>query len=75
MMLDYVSKWMEPIALPTNDARIHGRMALKFLNFDSKLVGSKKLMQLDELDKLHFGAHENFKLYKEKRKKWHEKHI
>ncbi|RDY14143.1 hypothetical protein CR513_00838, partial [Mucuna pruriens] len=40
--------------------------ALQFLNFDSELAKSNRLMQLDELDKLRVRAYENSRLYKEK---------
>ncbi|XP_027368310.1 uncharacterized protein LOC113874273 [Abrus precatorius] len=49
--------------------------ALKFLNFDSQVIGEKRLLQLNELDELRFEAFENAKLYKERTKKWHDKHI
>jgi len=49
--------------------------ALKFLNFDMQCAGEKRLDQLNELDKLKMEAYENAKIYKERTKKWHDKHI
>ena len=42
---------------------------------DSKLAGEKRLLQLNELDEFHNEAYENARIYKEKTKAWHEKHI
>ncbi|XP_060202114.1 uncharacterized protein LOC132630557 [Lycium barbarum] len=39
------------------------------------LAGEKILLQLHELDEFRLGAYENAKLYKEKTKRWHDKHI
>ena len=49
--------------------------ALKFLNFDIQLVGNQRLHQLNELEEFRLEAYENAKLYKERTKKWHDKHI
>ena len=49
--------------------------ALKFLNFDMQLAGNKRLNQLNELEEFRLEAYENAKLYKERTKKWHDKHI
>ncbi|XP_022880871.1 uncharacterized protein LOC111398168 [Olea europaea var. sylvestris] len=35
----------------------------------------KRILQLIELDKFRLGAYENAKLYKERTKRWHDKHI
>ena len=42
---------------------------------DSKLAGEKRLLQLSELDEFRNEAYENARIYKEKTKAWHEKHI
>ncbi|XP_070017733.1 uncharacterized protein [Nicotiana sylvestris] len=42
---------------------------------DMDLAGEKRLLQLNELDEFRLHAYENAKLYKEKTKRWHDKHI
>nr|XP_016432370.1 PREDICTED: uncharacterized protein LOC107759026 [Nicotiana tabacum] len=42
---------------------------------DGDLAGEKRLLQLDELEEFRLNAYENAKLYKEKTKSWHDKHI
>ncbi|XP_022873486.1 uncharacterized protein LOC111392383 [Olea europaea var. sylvestris] len=49
--------------------------AVKDLNFDVKLAGEKRLLQLNELDEVYLDSYENAQIYKEKIKKWHDKHI
>ncbi|XP_060965310.1 uncharacterized protein LOC115723866 [Cannabis sativa] len=63
--VDYVSKWVEAIASPTNDAKV----VMKFLP-----AGKAQKLQLNELDELRLFAYENAKLYKEKMK-WHDSRI
>ena len=42
---------------------------------DSTLVGEKRLLQLSELDEFRNEAYENARIYKERTKSWHDKHI
>ncbi|XP_049399731.1 uncharacterized protein LOC125863765 [Solanum stenotomum] len=49
--------------------------AIKRLNLDPKLAGKKRVNQLHELEEFRLHAYENAKLYKEKTKRWHDKHI
>lgn len=49
--------------------------AVKELNMDMKAAGDKKLLQLSELEKFRLDAYENARIYKEKTKLWHDKHI
>lgn len=49
--------------------------AIKYLNFDLKKAGEKRLLQMEELDAFRFEANENARLFKERIKRWHEKHI
>ena len=49
--------------------------ATKLLNMDSKVVGEKSMVQLSELDEFRNEAYENARIYKEKTKAWHDKHI
>ena len=41
----------------------------------SKVEGEKRILQLSELEEFHNEAYENAKIYKEKTKAWHDKHI
>ena len=47
----------------------------RLLNMDSKVAGAKRILQLNELDEFHNEAYENARIYKEKTKSWHDKHI
>ena len=49
--------------------------ATKFLNFDSKLVGEKRLLQLNQLDEFRNNAYENAVIYKRNSKRRHDKMI
>ena len=49
--------------------------ATRQLNMDSTLAGDKRLLQLSELDEFRNEAYENARIYKEKTKAWHDKHI
>jgi len=49
--------------------------AIKTLNFDLQAAGEKRLLQLSELDELRLEAYENSRVYKERTKKWHNKHL
>ncbi|XP_049378139.1 uncharacterized protein LOC125842903 [Solanum stenotomum] len=49
--------------------------AIKKLNLDLELACKKIITQLHELEEFRLHAYENAKLYKEKIKKWHDKHI
>jgi hypothetical protein len=49
--------------------------AIKALNFDEKLSGAKRLLQLNELDEIRLDAYESARLYKEKTKRWHDQNI
>ncbi|XP_074293489.1 uncharacterized protein LOC141620545 [Silene latifolia] len=45
------------------------------LNFDSKLCGEKRLLQLDELEEFRLNAYDSARIYKDKTKRWHDKRI
>ena len=49
--------------------------ATRQLNMDSTLAGEKRLLQLSELDEFRNESYENARIYKEKTKAWHDKHI
>ena len=42
---------------------------------DSKVTGEKRFLQLNELYEFCNDAYENARIYKEKTKAWHDKHI
>ena len=45
------------------------------LNMDNKVAGEKRMLQLSVLDEFRNEAYENARIYKEKTKAWHDKHI
>jgi len=45
------------------------------LNFDLKVAEQRRMLQLIELDELRLEAYESPKIYEERTKRWHEKHI
>ena len=45
------------------------------LNMDFQVAREKRLLQLNELDEFQHEAYENAKIYKERTKAWHDKHI
>ncbi|XP_049381465.1 uncharacterized protein LOC125846047 [Solanum stenotomum] len=49
--------------------------AIKNLNLDAELAGRKRITQLHKLEEFRLHAYENAKLYKEKTKRWHDRHI
>ena len=49
--------------------------AIRKLNMDFHVVGEKRLLQLKELDEFRHEAYDNAKIYKERTKAWHDKHI
>ena len=49
--------------------------ATRQLNMDSTLAEEKRMLQLNELDEFRNESYENARIYKEKTKAWHDKHI
>ena len=49
--------------------------ATRLLNMDNKVVREKWMLQLRELEEFCNEAYENARIYKEKTKSWHGKHI
>ena len=49
--------------------------ATRMFNIDSKIEKEKWMLQLSELDEFRNEAYENARIYKEKTKAWHERHI
>nr|GEW29169.1 reverse transcriptase domain-containing protein [Tanacetum cinerariifolium] len=75
--VDYLSKWVEAKALPTNDARV-AVMFLKslFSRFDiPRTTGDHRKLQLNKLSELRDQAYENSMIYKERTKKLYDSKI
>ena len=49
--------------------------AIRNLNFDLNQARAKRFLQLNELEELRNDFYENARIYKEKTKKWHDKHV
>jgi hypothetical protein len=49
--------------------------AMKQLNMDLQVAGEKRILQLNEMDEFRNESYENAKIYKERTKAWHDKHI
>ncbi|XP_019059554.1 PREDICTED: uncharacterized protein LOC104825821 [Tarenaya hassleriana] len=49
--------------------------AIKKLNFDWKSAAEKRMLELHELDEIRMDAYENARIYKERTKKWHDRHV
>ncbi|XP_074290855.1 uncharacterized protein LOC141617569 [Silene latifolia] len=49
--------------------------AVKYLNYDLKEAGEKRLLALNELEEFRLNAYKNSRIYKEKMKKFHDKEI
>ncbi|GKE03781.1 reverse transcriptase domain-containing protein [Tanacetum coccineum] len=89
--VDYVSKWVEAHALPTNDARVMVKFLRQlFARFgipkalisdrgthfcNSQLEKALQKYGLNELAELRDGAYENTRIYKERTKKWHDSRL
>nr|GEU44099.1 retrotransposon protein, putative, Ty1-copia subclass [Tanacetum cinerariifolium] len=70
--VDYLLKWVEAKALPTNDARV----VCKFLkNLFSRFADGHRKIQINELNELRDQAYENSIIYKEKTKRIHDSKI
>ena len=49
--------------------------ATRILNFDLQTTGEKRILQINEMDEFYNDAYENARIYKDKTKRWHDKHI
>lgn len=49
--------------------------ATKYLSYDLKIVGEKRLLQIDELDKWRMEAYDSANIYKRRMKWLHDKKI
>nr|XP_016474662.1 PREDICTED: uncharacterized protein LOC107796416 [Nicotiana tabacum] len=69
--VDYFSKWVEAVELPTNDAKgviveLENRAfwALRQLNLDMEVAGTSNVIELHELDEFRYHAFESNRLMK-----------
>jgi len=49
--------------------------AIKAMNFDLRKAGEQRLLHLNELDEWRMKVYENARIYKERIRRWHDKHI
>ena len=49
--------------------------ATGMLNMNLEMAGKKRILQLNELDELRQNAYDSSRIYKEKTKVWHDKHL
>ncbi|XP_022859660.1 uncharacterized protein LOC111380353 [Olea europaea var. sylvestris] len=49
--------------------------ATQLLNFNMRTAGEKRVLQLHELEEFRLDSYENAKIYKEKTKRWLDRHI
>ncbi|CAM8921953.1 unnamed protein product [Rhodiola kirilowii] len=47
--------------------------AIQELNFDRKVSGEKRLLQLNELEEIRLDSYKSSRIYKERTRKWHDK--
>eukprot|EP00257_Ricinus_communis_P028363 XP_025015777.1 uncharacterized protein LOC112537085 [Ricinus communis] len=59
----------------TGGIRTQSFWATKFLKFDMQKASDERLLQLNELEEFRLTSYENAKIYKERTKRWHDKHI
>ena len=45
------------------------------LNLNFEMAGKKRMLQLNELNELRQNAYDSSRIYKEKTKAWHDKHL
>ena len=49
--------------------------ATRMLNMNLKMAGKKRMLGFNELDELRQNAYDSSRIYKEKTKAWHDKHL
>ena len=60
---------------PPLELEYKAMLAIKMLNFEFKASKEERLLQLNELEELRNEAYDNARIYKDKRKKWHDQKI
>ncbi|XP_035544630.1 uncharacterized protein LOC118348012 [Juglans regia] len=48
--------------------------AIKTLNFDIEAAGEKRILKLNKMDEFRHASYENALIYKERTKRWHDRH-
>ena len=49
--------------------------AIRMINMNVEMVWKKRMLRLNELDELRQNAYDSSRIYKEKTKAWHDKHL
>ena len=49
--------------------------ATRMLNMNLEIAKKKRMLQLNELVEFHHNSYESSRIYKEKTKAWHDKHL
>ena len=49
--------------------------ATRMLNMNMEIVGKKRMLQLNKLEEFRQNTYENSRIYKEKTKVWHDRHL
>ena len=73
-MSPYKIVFGKPCNLPL-ELECKSMWAIKKMNCDFKAAKEKRLLQMNELEKLRNEAYDNAKIYKDKTKKWHDQKI
>ena len=73
-MSPYQLIYGETYDLPV-DLELKAHWAIKRWNMDFEAAGTKRKMQLSELDEWREKGYHNAKIYKERTKRWHDKRI
>ena len=73
-MSPYMIVFGKPCHLPL-ELEYKDLWAIKKLNYDFQAAKEKRLLQMNELEKLRNEAYDNARIYKDKKKKWHDHKI
>ena len=73
-MSPYIIVFGKPCHFPL-ELEYKAMWAIKKLNYDFQATKEKRLLQMNELEKLRNEAYDNTRIYKEKTKRWHDQKI